>query len=125
MLYKMRQFRCFFFGAGGSSAATIACDIIRFDPLACSRIAHLIEDVLELVLRERGALDVLDSSQLSCHLLTILSPNRGHLLLAKLLSNAVVIPKIGLGSNDEAGDAGAVVVNFREPLLTDVLKGGW
>ena len=85
---------------------------------------HLIKHILQLVLRQSTALHVLDGAQLLCHPLTILSPNRAHLLLAQFFAHAWVVSQIGLRAHDQAGDAGAVVVNLGEPLLADVLKGG-
>lgn len=85
---------------------------------------HLVKDVLELVLRQGRALDVLDSAQLLGHPLTILPPNGRHLLLAELVTHALVVAQIGLGADDEAGNTGAVVVDLGEPFLAHVLEGG-
>lgn len=87
-------------------------------------ITHLIKDILQLVLCQRTALHVSHRSQLLGHLLAVLLPDRAHLLLAQLLPHAGVVPQIGLGADDQARHARAVVVDLREPLLTDVLKGG-
>jgi hypothetical protein len=43
-------------------------------------------------------------------------------LAGKLLAHVRIVAQIGLGTNDEAGDTGAVVVDFREPLFADVLE---
>ena len=51
--------------------------------------------------------------------------NGSLLLFGELLLNGRVVPKIDLGSYDEARDSRAVVVNLREPLLLDVLERGW
>lgn len=84
--------------------------------------AYLVENVFELVLRQGTALDVLNRAQVLRHPLTILLPYRLHLLLRQLLPYAGVIPQIDLCPDDEAGDAGAVVVHLGEPFLPDVLK---
>jgi len=44
------------------------------------------------------------------------------LVLGKLLNEGRVVAEIHLRANDEAGDTGAVVVDFGEPLLLDVLE---
>lgn len=90
----------------------------------------LVKDVLESLLGQGRALDVLDSTELSGHSLTILSLDRLHLLLAKLTEYGVLVvtlllrwAQIELGTDNQARDARAVVVDFGEPLLADVLKG--
>lgn len=85
-------------------------------------ITYLVKHILQLVLRQRTALDVFNCAEVLCHTLTILSTDWGHLLLGKLLSNAGVISQIDLGSDNEAGDARAVVVHFGEPLLANVFE---
>lgn len=92
------------------------------DRKGCSNTTYLVKHILELVLRQRTALDVFNRAEVLCHTLTILSADRGHLLLGKLLSDAGVISQIDLGSDNEAGNAGAVVVNLGEPLLADVFE---
>ena len=84
---------------------------------------YLIEHILQLELRKSGALDVLDSAQVLCHTLAILFPHRLHLLLAKLLAHLRVIAQICLSANNKARHTGAVVVDFGEPFLANVLKG--
>ena len=92
--------------------------------------SYLVKDVLESLLGQGRALDVLDSTELSGHSLTILSLDRLHLLLAKLAEYGVLVvtlllrwAQIELGTHNQARDARAVVVDFGEPLLADVLKG--
>lgn len=84
--------------------------------------AHLVKHVLQLVLRQRTALDVLDRSQVLGHPLAVLLCDGAHLLLGEFFPHAAVVSQIGLGAHDEAGDARAVVVNLGEPLLADVLE---
>lgn len=93
-------------------------------------VSYLVKDVLESLLGQGRALDVLDSTELSGHSLTILSLDRLHLLLAKLAEYGVLVvtlllrwAQIELGTDNQARDARAVVVDFGEPLLADVLKG--
>jgi hypothetical protein len=93
--------------------------------------AYFIKDILESLLSQCRTLDVLDSAELSGHSLAILSLNRLHLLLTKLAEDGVLVvtlllrwAQIELGTDDQAGDARAVVVDFGEPLLADVLEGG-
>jgi hypothetical protein len=85
---------------------------------------RLIEDILQLVLRQRRALHVLDRTKFLRHALAVLLPNGLHLRLRQLLAHLRVVTEIGLCADDQAGDAGAVVVDFGEPFLADVLEGG-
>lgn len=86
---------------------------------------RLIEDILKLILGQCRTLNIFDSSKLLGHAFSVLLSDRGHLLSGKLLANGGVIAKIGLGSDDQAGDAGAVVVDLGEPFLADVFEGSW
>lgn len=43
-------------------------------------------------------------------------------MTGELLAHTGVIAQIGLGADDQAGDTGAVVVDFGEPFLANVLK---
>ncbi|KFY37366.1 hypothetical protein V494_04780, partial [Pseudogymnoascus sp. VKM F-4513 (FW-928)] len=70
------------------------------------------------------ALDVFHGAQLLGHALAVLATHGAHLLLHQLLADAGVVAEIGLGADDEAGDAGAVVVHFGEPLFAHVFEGG-
>ena len=118
-----------FLVAGGSSAATIAWhDISSYsntDPAERERgQAYLVEHILQFELRESRTLHVLDGAKVLGHALAILFPHRLHFLLAKLLAHLWVVTQICLRANDEARHAGAVVVDFGEPLLPDVLETG-
>lgn len=84
---------------------------------------HLIEDVLELVLRQRRALDVLDGPQLLGHALAVLLADGRHALFLQLIPDLLLVAEIDLRADDEAGYAGAMMVDFGEPFLADVLKG--
>jgi hypothetical protein len=85
---------------------------------------YLVEDVLQLVLGQRRALDVLDGSELPGHPLASITGDRRHLLLCKLVSHGSVVAEIDLGADDEARDTGAVVVDLGKPLFPDVFKAG-
>lgn len=114
---------CFFFGWGGSRAATIAWGM---SALASNQgaVAYLVEDILELVLCQSTALDVLDRAQILGHSLAVLLAHWLHLLLAQLLPNTWVISQIRLGTHNQAWHTGAVMVNFGKPLFADVLERG-
>lgn len=84
---------------------------------------YLVEHVLQLVLGEGAALDVLDGAEVLGHALAVLFPHRLHLLFGELIAHARVLAKVDLGAHDEAGDARAVVVDLGKPLLPDVFKG--
>ena len=99
-------------------------------PVSCSAYlhaifqdTHLIENILELVLSERRALNILDSPKLFRHPLPIFFAYRGHLLLRELISDAGVIPQISLGTDNKTWNAWTVVVHFWKPFFSDVLKG--
>lgn len=85
---------------------------------------HLIEDILELVLRQSTALNVFDRAQLLRHPLAVLFPHRLHLLLLQLRHHLLVVPQVHLRADYQARDAGAVVVHLGEPFLADVFERG-
>lgn len=87
-------------------------------------MAYLVKHILELILSERRALDVLDSAQFACHSLAILLLDRCHSLLRELIFHRIVFSKIDLSTNDKAGNAWAVVMDLWEPFLADVLERG-
>lgn len=91
-------------------------------PLCAS--THLVKDILELVLSKGGTFDVFDGTQLLGHAIAILLSDGLHLLASQLLPHSGIIAQIGLGADDEAGDAGAVVSDLGEPLLANVFEGG-
>ena len=88
----------------------------------CRIVAYLIEDILELVLRQRRALDVFDCPELLGHPLAVLLANRLHLLLGQLFPHTRVIAQIRLCADDQARHARAVVVDLREPFLAHVFE---
>lgn len=105
------------------------CQLAGFETQGES-ITYLVKDVLESLLGQGRALDVLDSTELSGHSLTVLSLDGLHLLFTKLAENGVLLvvalllrwAQIELGTDNQARDARAVVVDFREPLFADVLE---
>lgn len=67
------------------------------DQVDCGdRYAYLVKHILEFVLRQGAALDVLDGAKLLCHPLTVLFSYRLHLLLCQLLLDALIFPQINL-----------------------------
>lgn len=87
-------------------------------------MSYLVKHILQLILRQSTALDVLDRTQVLGHSLTILSPHRCHLLLGQLLLYAGIVSQIDLCADNEAGDAGAVVMDLGEPFFADVFERG-
>lgn len=88
-------------------------------------ITHLVENILETLLSKRRALDVLYGAELACETLTLLREDRALLLPCELLDHLRVVAQIDLRADDEAGHTRAVVPNFGEPLLLDVLERRW
>lgn len=82
----------------------------------------LVENVLETLLSERRALDVLDGAELSGELVALLVGHGSQLVSGELVENHLIASQIDLGADNEAGHAGAVVVDLGEPLLLDVFK---
>jgi hypothetical protein len=85
---------------------------------------YLIEDILQLVLCQSGTLDIFHCAEFLGHAITVFFANRLHLLAGELIPNARIVAQISLGANDQAGDTGAMVVDFGEPLFPHVLEGG-
>lgn len=83
---------------------------------------YLIKDILELILCQGRTLDVFNSAKFLSHPVTILLADGGHLLTGELIPDSSIVAQIGLGTDDQAGNTGAVVVDFGEPLFADVLK---
>ena len=88
-------------------------------------IAYLIEDILQLVLRQRRAFHILDCSQVFRHTLSVLFAYWLHALFGQLLPYLRVIAKIGLRTHYEARYSWAMVMNLWEPLLSNVLERRW
>jgi hypothetical protein len=127
--HKTLHFLFFFFLSfsrvdGGSSAATIACARVSDCMWRGDLQAYLIEYVLQLVLRQRRALDILDCTQFSRHPLAVLALDRRHSLFGELVLDRVVLAQIDLGADNQARHARAVVMHLGEPLLADVLERG-
>ena len=77
----------------------------------------LVEDTLEVALCEGRALHVLDGLDLLGDADSLLVLNGCHLLLSQTLLGALVITKIELGSDQNDGNAGCVVLNLGVPLF--------
>lgn len=84
----------------------------------------LVKDVLQPLLRQRRALDVLDRAQLAREPLALVVGDRPLLLARELLNHLRVVPQIDLRAHDETWHARTVMVHFRKPLLLDVLERG-
>ena len=85
---------------------------------------NLIENILQLVLRQGTTFHILHRPQILRHPLPILLPDRLHTLLGQLIFHARIVTQICLSADDQARHARAVVVHFGEPFLTHVLEGG-
>lgn len=92
------------------------------DPVGYHFRAYLVKNVLELVLRQGRALNVLDSAKLSRHPLAVLALDRRHPLLCQLVLYRSVLPQIHLCAHDQTRHARTVVVYLGKPLLAHVLK---
>lgn len=85
-------------------------------------MTNLVENVLELILRQRGALDIFDSAKLPCHPLAVFPLDRGHSLLKQLVFYVCVISQIHLGADDEARHSRAVVMYLGKPFFANVFE---
>lgn len=88
-----------------------------------TQLTYLVKNVLELVLGQSRTLDVLHRTKVLRHLLAIFPAYWLHLLLSELVTDGGVVAEIDLGSDDEARNARAMMVDFREPLLANVFEG--
>lgn len=86
-----------------------------------TRFAYFIEDILQLELSKGRALDIF-GTKISCHFYTLCPLYRFHLLLCKLFLDVFVVAEIYLGADNQTGHSWAVVVDLREPLLTNILE---
>lgn len=84
--------------------------------------AYLVKHILQLILRKSTAFDVLNSAEILGHTLAVFPSHGCHLLLGQLFPYALIIAQIDLGADNEARDAGAMVVDLGEPLLANVFK---
>lgn len=83
---------------------------------------YLVKDILQLILCQGGTLHVFNSAKFLSHPVTVFLADGGHLLAGELIPDTSVVAQIGLGADDQAGNTGAVMVDFREPLFADVLE---
>ena len=84
--------------------------------------AYLVEYILQALLGERRALDVLHSTQFPCKSLALLRGDGPLLLPLQLLQDLGVVSQVDLRADDQARHSGTVVVNFREPFLFYVFE---
>ena len=76
----------------------------------------LIKDALEIPLRERGALEVLDGPDVLVDLHGLLVGDRHLLTLPQLLAHFGVVSQIELRAHEYDGHAGRVMLDFWVPL---------
>ena len=88
-------------------------------------LPYLIEDVLQLILRQCRALDVFNGSQVFGHSFSVFLANWLHPLFSQLLSDLRIITQIRLRADNEARYPGAMMVHLGEPFLPHVLERGW
>lgn len=86
------------------------------------KTTHLIKDILQPLLRQRRALNVLHRPQLPRKPLALLRGNGSLLLPRQLLDNLRIVPQIYLRPNDQAGNPRTVMMNLREPFLFYVFE---
>lgn len=87
------------------------------------RANGLVEDGLEALLGERGALQILDGGNLLGHGQSLWISDRRQLLVLELLDRLLIVAQIQLGAHQDDGHIVAVMTHLREPLGTHVLKG--
>lgn len=83
------------------------------------------EDVLQILLGQRAALDVADSSILASDLLDLLWCDWALSHIAEALKSSWIGAQIALGSNQQEGRVGAVVLDLRQPFLDYVAERDW
>ena len=86
--------------------------------------SHLVKYVLQLVLCQSAALNVLNGTQGPGHGFAIRLCNRAHLLFCELVLNLLVISQIDLSAHYEARHARAMMVDLWKPFLLYVLERG-
>lgn len=91
--------------------------LLGLDRLRAENCADsLVEYVLQTLLRERGALEVLHGTNFLGHLETLLVGDGGKLLLTETLESLLVLAQIHLRAGENDRRVGAMVADFGEPL---------
>lgn len=91
--------------------------------LSCTvHSTYLIENILQLVLRQCRAFHVLDRAKILRHFFAILASHRLHPLFCQFLLDLSILPQIDLSANNEARNTGTVVVHLWKPFLPYVLE---
>ena len=85
--------------------------------LGYNALNSLIKNTLQIPLRQRGALQILDRADLLGDLHGLFVLDGRHFALAQLLAHFRVVAQVELGADEDDGDAGGVVLDFGEPLL--------
>jgi len=84
----------------------------------------LVKDVLETLLCEGRALEVLDGVDFLCHLETHRVGDGLHALLLELVDGVAVLTQIELGAREDDGGVSSVVRNLGIPLGANVVERG-
>jgi hypothetical protein len=77
---------------------------------------RLVKDTLQIPLRERGALQILDGADLLGDLHRLLVLYGRHFALAQLLTHFGIVAEVEFGADEDDRDPGGVVLDFGEPL---------
>ena len=85
--------------------------------LGYNALNSLVKNTLQIPLRQRGALQILDRANLLSDLHGLLVLDGRHFALAQLLAHFRVVAQVELGAHQNDGDAWGVVLDFGEPLL--------
>lgn len=122
-LYKMVQpllFLTFPDACGrGLRTALVYVSLVRPDTTDCLP-DRLVENALQIPLRQRGALQVLLGLDLLCDHDGLLVLYGCHFLLPQALLGRLVIPQIEFGADEDNGYTRRVVVDLRIPLAGSV-----
>jgi hypothetical protein len=105
-------------------AGTLLLGLGRLGGLALLLANHacesFIKDVLETLASESRAFEVLESVEFLDHVVGLLVGDGRLAVLAKGLEGRLVITKIGLGTDEDDWDIGAMVLDLDVPTILDV-----
>ena len=87
-----------------------------------NRPDRFIKHCLEASLRERGALQVFDGTDLLGHGQALRVGDGCQLLLLQLLDRVFIVPQVKFRPHQDDGCVGTVVSHFRVPLCTNIFK---
>lgn len=83
---------------------------------------YLVEHILESLLCQCRAFDILHSSKFSRKPLTLFTHDWSLFLSCQLFYHLNIVSQVDLCAYDEAGHSGTVMMYFGEPLFLDVLE---